>query len=55
MLYENYKLLYPLNLCRVTGKLVLLIYFRLMLSNIKCFGVPPQLKQDVVSPQASKG
>ena len=47
--------LYPLNLSKVTGKLVLLIYFRLMLSNNKCFGVPHQLKLEVVSPQASKG
>ena len=41
--------LYPLNLCRVTGKLVLLTNFRLMLSNHKCFGVhlyppPPSAK-----------
>ena len=39
--------LYPLNLCRVTGKMVLLTNFRLMLSNHKCFGVhlyPPSAK-----------
>ena len=39
--------LYPLNLCRVTGKIVLLTNFRLMLSNNKCFRgtlVPPSAK-----------